>query len=406
MSKKLILIVVITVIIIVGALLLYFFLFRSKIPNVLNDGEFASSGLNPSSDSVITDNPVTGLRFVENEEIDSIIEHILEADAVKNLSELEVVIYEDTQGATVSADNKRLQFYNNEDNTFYSVTFLGTDPREIKSPVQRIVNLIWSPNKENYLYLAEDGNYYYESLENNDVKNLGNQLHSPVFVQGGSKIAYQFRDQETDQYNICILDPVLGLESYQKLLPIRGEVDLRNIPGRDWLGYFLSPSTQRSAVIYAYDFNNGNIHMLVGKASALDGVWNDNGSVMAYNKLGKNNRISLWIASWEGKNARAITPATFVDKIAWSHDSSVLYVASPREMPTVSKYYDGVITLDKFYLVDTQTGNSTEVLDFLDFTNPVTPIDARDFFFSPEGKLLYFRNNYDNSIFAINLELI
>ena len=407
MKKKFILIIIIVVVVVLSLLLLYFFIFRSQAPAVVTEDQDIINGL-PVSDDVNeyidSSNPVVGITSLEGgKEFNTFVEEILENEAVEKLQWLQEIISADTLGVTLSADGRRIQYYDKQDDAIYSVTLTGTDPVLIKTPAERIDYLVWSPDKESFVYKNPAGDYFYEKLLDNTVKELGSNLQAPVFVNNGSQLAYQFRDNQTDQYNICVADPVRGIDSYTKLLSLKGNVELVDVSGRGWLGYYLAPSPARAAVLYAYDLNNGNIHMLVGKAAALSASWSPSGANIAYTKMGQNNRSALWLADGDGKNSRQVRESSFVDKIAWTNNSSSLYIASPVTMPTAAKYYDGQKTNDRIYKVDIQTGRAELVLDISDLS---VPLDARDIFLSKEDKLLYFRNAYDNSVFVVNLEKI
>lgn len=406
-KKKIILVIVIVAIIVLVALLLYFFLFRSQSPSLVATDEEIEGGLQLSSDAEsdeVSSNPVVGITSLEGgKEFNTFVEEILENEAVEEMLWFQEIISSDSLGITLSADGRRIQYYDKQDGGIYSVTLTGTDPVLIKTPAERADYLVWSPDKESFIYKTLAGDYIYEKLLDSTIKELGNNLQAPVFVNNGAQIAYQFRDNETDQYNICVADPVRGIDSYTKLLSLKGNVELVDVSGRGWLSYYLAPSPTRAAVVYAYDLNNGNIHMLIGKAAALAASWSPSGANIAYTKMGENNRAALWLADGDGKNSRRVSESSFVDKIAWTNNSSSLYIASPVTMPTAAKYYSGQKTNDRIYKVDLKTGRADLVLDI---SNPDTPRDARDLFLSKEDKLLYFRNAYDNSVFVVNLEKI
>jgi len=81
-----------------------------------------------------------------------------------------------------------------------------------------------------------------------------------------------------------------------------------------------------------------------------------------------------------------------------------MYLAIPEVLPKINDYYGGMKTQDRLYRL-----NLNDLEDYIlvnNFSDSQLVVDIRDMFLAPADKLLYFRDNYDDSIFVVNLKKI
>jgi Tol biopolymer transport system component len=185
---------------------------------------------------------------------------------------------------------------------------------------------------------------------------------------------------------------------------MNGRLKMQRVPQSNKLGYYLEPDANRAAAVYTVDVESQQKEILLNQATGLDVSWSPDGQKMVFNKIGATGQLELYLADGSGHDAKRLETATYVTKLAWSHDSRYLYLAVPRNMPAVNDFYKkGAKTEDILWQLDLETGEKIFAFDSR-YGDVQRKVDAREMILAPNGDLLFFKNAHDQSIYVANLK--
>ncbi len=402
--KRNILILIIISIIIFLLLLIFFFLFRSNTV-VKEDGNVSDALLTAGYSET---NPALGLDSSYSQpvsQVDKPIKTVSEDEASEHLPVLQKLVATRVLGAILTSDLTRLQYYDLLEKTLMSVDFLGAEPIVLATPIDSIEKIVWSPSRELFLYQAGSSFYNFTGLDSDSPIELSEQVQQPVFTDDSMRIIYQYYDLENNASNISVGTPSQNLSDFQTLTKITGHLWIKRIPGQGKVAYYLEPHGDRLSDVKAVNLNNRQEEILVSQGLWTDATWNNDGTVMAFTQLNNNGELQLYLADGDGRNARVAQKTAFVEKICWHPDGKSLYVAVPKILPKIKGFYQNTeFTEDVIYEIDLETGYATIVLDLN--IDPDRKIDVRNMFLSPGGKLLFFQNIRDQSLYVLNLSMV
>lgn len=398
MSKKNLIFIMIVVIVVLSALLLWFYLFREpkKSPSL------------PDKTEISTTNPASELAYVAKdreeswEEVDLIVS---EDDATFELPELQKLINTEVVGASLDNQGSRLQYYDALEGNLLSVTFLGTEPINLASPPDFLDEIIWSPDRKKLLFRSGDTGYQYADSDLQNPVDLGNHIRYPVFTDDSQLIIYQYVDVQNGLSNISLGRPKEKMVDFSVLAKMRGDVFIKRIPGQNKVAFYLKPRIDRESAIETVDISSGLKEIIVKQGLITDATFNPQGTKMVFTQLDDRGNLQLYLSDTNGKNIKQLPQTTYIEKLVWDGTSQFIYLAVPKLLPPPSDFYkkDSVnsVTDDIIYRYDVSTGEMTPVWNLSH--NPNNKIVARDLFLAPEGKLLFFTNTVDQSLYVLNL---
>jgi hypothetical protein len=372
------------IVIFVAGTLLYFFFIKGEIYSWKN---FAETETDSSNKVIMEASDTAGL--------------ISETQAGEQLPPASLLVDTETVGATLTATGDGFWLYDSLEKKLKKFNLAGRATEETYTLTNLPQALIWSSDKKSFIYQGLNQQYYYVEPGGDEIL-LGANLEVPVF-SGDGRLWYRQIAPDNQTSYIKFGTPSLGLTDNREVTAAIGSVVLVGVPGNSDVAYYLTPSSRRASAVYRLDSRGGK-KVIVGSGPATTAAWSPNGDHLVFTRLGKGDRINLWLATGDGQNARELERSTFIDKIGWNPDGSKLYLAVPKLLPTARSYLEeGGKTEDKLYEIDLVGGDSRLLTDFSDFDEK---IDVRDIFLSETGKLLYFRNSYNSSLYAVNLEKI
>lgn len=400
--RRSILIIIIVAIVALGALLVYFFLFRDAGAPMGNQ----SAGQNTGSLTSATDNPAGGLTTVSPvlvPEETAAGPAVPTDEAVAQLLAVQKVINAYTISPVLTADGQRLLYYDRDERAVYTVSFLGTEPKVEGAPSEEPKNISWSPTRERFVYATGTGAKGLFTLATGAEIPLDDRINGMVFVGDGRQICYRYFDSGKNISNISVGTPELELSDFRSLVLLTGMPEIRAVPLASQVGYFLSPNATRKSAVNLVSLDGTQQEIIVNQAGGVDAVWSPDGSQIVFSQLdGSNGAARLYLADSDGKNVRDLGIDSFVDKVAWRPDKAALYISVPRNRITIDRYYQpaSVTTDDQLYRVDLNTLEKKLVMNFNSYE---LKTDARNLFFTADGKLLYFREQRDGSLWAVNV---
>ena len=383
------------------ALLLLFFLLR--IPNETQSNERV---MNTISDLVIPEtNPATGLansKKISEKDLTPTDLIISEEDATYELPEFQRLINTKVLGASLDSQGSRLQYYDALEGNLLSVTFLGTEPVNLAVPSGLLDEIIWSPDRKKILFRSGDSGFQYVDLNLQNPVDLGQHVKNPVFTDDSQSIIYQYTDLEKGLSNISIGQPMEKMADHRVLAKMRGDIFIKRIPGQDKAAFYLEPRVDRMSAVETVGLRSGLKEIIVSQGLATEVTFNPQGTKMVFTQLDDQGNLQLYLSDSSGKNIQQLPRTTYLEKVAWDSTGQFIYLAIPKLLPRPIDFYQkSALTDDVIYRYDINSGEMSPIWNLsLDPNNKVV---ARNLFLSPEGKLLFFVNAVDQSLYVLNL---
>ena len=403
--KKIYWIIVIVAIGVFGALLLYFYLIRQS---PTTDNLVLKNATNPVLGG--NDNPASGIDFttqasrLESYTDDGAAKSVI-AELLDRPQMIWPVINSKIVGAVLSRSGDRIQYYDSLEKTLLSVDLAGSDPQLLDTQEATIKKLIWSPNAERFLYLSDTGKYIGRDISGYQENFSASNIESPIFVDDQGTIAYQYRDFSGEISNISIATLSKNLTDFRVLVPIRGDLELKLIPQKNALAYYLEPNLNRTSAVESVSLAGSPTKGLyTNQGLGTDACWSPDGKKMVFTQLDRAGNLKLYLSDSDGRNSKLLPVATFVDKITWDTTNNMLILAVPKIMPSISDYFSGQgKTLDRLVEIDLNTGEKIFTYN-LSTDVEGKNLDMRNLFMAADGQLLYFNNQYDQALFTVNLK--
>lgn len=406
--NKYILITIITAVCILAFLLVFFLLSGNSEEAGSEDvssqgrGILETAGEKSSSEKEM--NPAAEVLEIEDQVTAETEEEIVSEDEVIQelaMSVVAKVVASEMVGGTLSSDSRRIFYYDFIEKEFASVNLLGRDRRTKLTTEDQAVEVVWSPDKNRVVYESITGDQIFAKLSGGEEVSLGNSISSPVFTDSSEVLAYNYSDKAAGISTVSIGNPEIGLSDYRAVVSLKGQIVVRSIPTRGKIGYYLYTGSSDQSALYTASLSREETEIIMSPSKALNVKWSPDGSHLVYNVLGANGRPELWVADGDGRNSRQINHATFIDKVVWSPDGSILYLAVPQNLPRMQNYYDGYAkTTDRLYSFDFSTGEGKLVCDLVEIAN----FDIRNMFITPQGYLIYFENYDNHNLMVLNLQ--
>ncbi|EKD49461.1 MAG: hypothetical protein ACD_63C00137G0002 [uncultured bacterium] len=408
MSLKL-LIVIIIAIAIVASLLVYFYLFgesRNSAAPSRGEADEESPIINPA-EGVVPESEIREAGEVSKAgSYEQAAFVVSEEDAASRLEKFQKIIASATVAPTLSADKKRILYYDAIEKNFYAAAFTGTDPIEMTGEDFTEVDIdeiVWAPNKDKLVYKTLDDEKIFFKIGDEVSKELSSNISNYVFSNDSVSLFYKYTDG--NKSNISRGTPESGLADFRSIKDVMAtDVVLRRVPNEEFIAYFLPPNGRREAGVNKVSYDGSITEVVLNKGYGVDAVWSLDGDKVVFSRTNSKGVVKLFVGDGNGLHEIDTELTTFVDKTAWSKDGKLLYAAVPETILDVEKYYGKKIkTKDKLYEINTGSGAATLLLDFAAFDEK---IDMRDMFLTDGGNLLYFRNNYDDSVYVVNIKKI
>ncbi|MFC1721488.1 hypothetical protein ACFL0Z_01090 [Patescibacteria group bacterium] len=375
--------VFIVIVILLAGTLLYFF--------------FIKEGETPQAVDVLENSGATVAEQFEDQTPVEPATIISEEQAVEVLPEFSLIVDTPVTGATLDGDS--LVFYDGWDSQLVTTNLQGGKLENESVSYPSLTEIVWAPDKSGLVWREEGGEYYYSDRDVAEKVLLGPNISSPVFNRDGN-LWYRFIDPDGTESGIRIGSPRTGLVDAQEIMPAKSNLVLKSIPGQEEISYYLTPSAVRPAGMYTLD-TGGSKKPIVGKDTGVEISWSPIADQLLFTRVKNGSQMELWRTDSGGGNSQKLKKSTLIDKIAWSPDGNRIWLAIPKLIPIFSDYKDGIsLTEDKLYELDLA---SNEVRELYDLSGQGDKIDARDMFLSKQGKILYLRNEHNNSLYAVNL---
>jgi len=274
--------------------------------------------------------------------------------------------------------------------------------------LENLVKVLWSPSKTKAITIFQDNlenvsKYLYDYATNKSSP-LNKYLNYISWSPDSKKIAYQYQNDFTDDNNISTSNP--DGSKFTILLNTRMKNLVVEWPQGSDIFLMEKPSGLAQSTLYSLNSVSKSLNGVISNVYGFSVKWSPKGEKILYSKTGsKGENIGIFTTNRNGSNEKSAGISTLAEKCTWSQDTRFIYCAIPTNINSAKilpdDFYKGTfIGDDRFYKINTETGEKTNILEGETLNGPY---DATDLFLSPQEDYLMFINKGDGLLYSIKL---
>ncbi|MBU0880100.1 MAG: hypothetical protein ABIJ83_03235 [Patescibacteria group bacterium] len=308
--------------------------------------------------------------------------------------------------ATLSSDGNNLQYYNQDDGKFYSITKDGQTTLLTDKVFNQVEKITWSPEKNKAILEYPDGANIVYDFTNKKQITLPTHWKDFDFSPDGSKLVMKS----------------IGLDPNNRWLAISNEdgskaQQLEAIGDKDETVYpSWSPNNQTVAMytkgvdfnrqeVYFIGLNGENFKSMTIEGRGFQPKWSPSGDKLLYSVYSSNNNLKpmLWLTNASGdnigSNRQTLNIETWANKCVFAN-SSDLYCAVPEKLEEGSGLFPEMAknTKDNLYKIDVKTGLKKLI------ATPDGNYNMSNLIIPTNNSYLYFTDETSKELFKINLK--
>lgn len=183
-------------------------------------------------------------------------------------------------------------------------------------------------------------------------------------------------------------------------------------PLTEWLPTWITPniitlqiksSGMAEGFLFSLNLTTGSFNKILGNIKGFTALPGTNLGKVAYSGSGDAFKLKV-IETATGKISN-YNLQTLPEKCVWATDAVKLYCAVPVSLPANTllpdSWYSGeVVFTDNIWLINTKTGETSRLYKQGD-SSDVGSFDAIDLRLDSQGKILYFRNKNDSTLWSL-----
>lgn len=308
--------------------------------------------------------------------------------------------------ATISNNGNSLQYYNQADGKFYSITEDGQTALLTDKVFNQVEKIIWSPKKTQAILEYPDGANIIYDFSNKKQITLPTHWKDFNFSPDGSKLVMKSIGLDPNNHWLAIANE--DGSKAQRLEAI-GDKDETVYPS--W-----SPNNQTVAMyskgvdfnrqeIFFVGLHGENFKSIIVEGRGFQSKWAPDGDKLLYSAYSSNNNLKpmLWITDASGdnigNNRQTLNIETWADKCVFANKTD-LYCAVPEKLEEGSGLFPEMAknTKDNLYKIDTQTGLKKLV------ATPDGDYNMSNLIISSNNSSLYFTDETNKELYKINLK--
>lgn len=163
------------------------------------------------------------------------------------------------------------------------------------------------------------------------------------------------------------------------------------------------PSAGVEGELYFIKTDTGRVQRVLGGISGLTALASPDGTKVLYSES-SDSGINTTLLTLKTGVKMPLQLQTLAQKCVWSADSSAVYCARPKNVPTGAypdSWYKGLVSFsDSFWKIDTTSG-STQLI--LDPTNAGTNLDATNLKLDKAEEYIVFTNKKDLQLWGLRI---
>jgi len=309
-------------------------------------------------------------------------------------------------GATLSANGKDIQYYDESDGKFYRIDKYGDASVLSDKIFHNVENISWSPDKNKAILEYPDGANIMYNFSTKKQVTLPKHWKDFDFSPAGDNIIMKSMGLDPDNRWLAI-----SSDDGSKIRPIEplGTKDRTVYPAWSNNNQIIAMYTEgvdfNRQEVFFVGLNNENFKSTIVEGRGFQPKWSPRGDRLLYSVYSSNDNLkpNLWVVNAEGDNIgsgrKKLNIETWADKCAYSNDTEI-YCAVPKDLPEGAGLFPELAeqTSDRLYKIDTRTGLKKLV------AIPDDAYNMSNIIISEDGKYLYFTDNTTKRLYKINLK--
>jgi hypothetical protein len=317
-------------------------------------------------------------------------------------------VFENRVGSVGFLD-ENINYYNLEDNKFYSLPTNGNKPQLLSDKeFFGVSDVEWANDGQSVIIFYPDGNRIYYDFSKDKQITLNKGLQEPDFSDSG-EVAFKNISNNLDENWIIVTNPSNG---QTELVESMGEnadfVDINWSPDKQIVATYYKPIGLNSSEVFFIDLASENLKSLVVDGSNFKGIWSPDGRKIVYEVVNSANRYNptIFIVDARGEDVGRhkfnLGLTTWVDKCTFSGNLT-LYCAVPRELIEGAGLYPELITEtnDLIYKINLITGTKELLADPIfndqDFSIEKIKVDE-------QNKKIYFVDSLTGGVYEMKIK--
>ncbi len=386
--KKVLIIIVIILIVALAGLLVYNFVIRKNIEDENNNGNLPGEQPNIDNQDQNQDQGDTEQLISERKIIAISTDPVLSPTITNNKTS--VIYYSKTNGNIIQSDFDGLN----------KITISDTN-------LDNLLQVFWAQSKDKTITVFQDniGNTskYYYNIPTKKSFPLNKFINYISWSSDGSKIVYQYQNDDTGENTISVSNP--DGSRYSVILNTRMKNLIINWPKGSTIYLQERPSGLAQSSLYSLNYLSKAFNKVVSNLYGFSLKWSSGGNKILYSKTNsEGENIGLYIANSNGSSEKALDVQTLIEKCAWSQDTRYIFCAIPNNISDAKilpdDFYKGVfVSDDEFYKINIETGEKTNLFD----KSLEESFDADELFLSPNEDYLFFVNKNNGLLYRIKI---
>lgn len=173
-------------------------------------------------------------------------------------------------------------------------------------------------------------------------------------------------------------------------------------PNPDIVALETKPSALVPGSLYFLNLKTKSLTKILGGLSGLTSLVSPNNNYIIYSN-NSSSGLETYLYDLKNKQVKLLPFATLADKCVWSHDSKIIFCASPTTLPRgqyPDDWFKGIIsTTDDFWRVET----SSSTAKLLAPGSSIGPFDASYLLIDNANETVLFTNKLDSSLWSFDV---
>lgn len=319
------------------------------------------------------------------------------------------------KGVVLASDGQGVNFYNTQDNKFYTLSADGRKMLPLSNQeFYEVEDVAWSADKSKIVISYPDGSKVLYDFNKDKPTTLSKEVTEPVF-SSQDKVAYKYVAENSADNWLAVTDLLGGQVNLIESLGDNADaVQVAWSPNSQVVALYGKPVGLNKSEVFFIGLNNENFKSLVVEGTDFKGLWSPDGSKLLYHAVISDNNFNpnLWVVDVDedniGRHKFNLGLSTWIDKCVFA-DALTVYCAVPRELPQGAGLYPEIVgaTDDLIYKINLANGYKEIIADPIfsnESTNQENKFSISALQVSKDGRMLFFWDSLTQQIYKVYLK--